>query len=131
MIVDSSALIAIIRGEPDAPVYAEALATAVEPRMSAATYVEAAIVADGGKDPVAMRVYDNLIAYNHIVMEPFTAEHARVAREAHRDFGKGSGHPARLNFGDCMTYALVKATGLPLLYKGDDFGQTDVVSALA
>jgi ribonuclease VapC len=130
VIVDSSALIAILRREPDAPTYAAALTTAVEPRMSAASYVEAGIVADGGKDPVAMRVYDNLIAYNHIVIEPFTAEQARIAREAHRDFGRGSGHRARMNYGDCMTYALAKVTGLPLLYKGDDFGHTDVVSAL-
>ena len=130
MIIDSSALIAIVRREPDAPVYAHALATAAELRISAATFVEAGIVADGGRDPVAMRLYDNLIAGSNIVVEPFTAEQAHFAREAHRDFGRGSGHPARLNFGDCMTYALVKVTGLPLLYKGDDFGHTDITSAL-
>lgn len=111
--------------------YAEALAEVSEPRMSAATYLEAGIVADGGRDPVAMRVYDSLIALKQISIEPFTADQARIARQANRDFGRGSGHPARLNFGDCMSYALAKVRDEPLLYKGDDFGHTDIISALA
>jgi ribonuclease VapC len=66
-----------------------------------------------------------------IVIEPVTEAQARVAREAYRDFGKGSGHPARLNFGDCFAYALAKVTGEPLLFKGNDFAQTDIKSAIA
>ena len=130
MIVDSSALIAIVLREPDSERYAEALAEAAEPRMSAATYLEAGIVADGPRDPVAMRVYDTVITFNRISIEPSTAEQARVARQAYRDFGRGSGHPAKLNFGDCMSYALAKVRDEPLLFKGDDFGHTDITSAL-
>ena len=130
MIVDSSALIAVVRREPDAAVYARALVLAAERRISAATYVEAGVVADKDKDPVASHLYDRLIARHRIVIEPFTAEQAHVARQAYREFGRGSGHPARLNFGDCITYALAKVLDEPLLFKGDDFGHTDIVPAL-
>lgn len=130
MIVDSSALVAILLQEPDAATFAEALAVVRFKGLSAASYVETALVIDAKRDPVATRQLDNLITRSSIQIEPFTAEQAKIARQAHRDFGRGSGHRARLNFGDCMTYALVKVTGQPLLYKGDDFGHTDVRSAL-
>jgi ribonuclease VapC len=130
VIVDSSALVAIVRDEPDADRYIDVLATVQAPRISAATYLEAGIVADGGRDPVATRIYDNLITRTGFVIEPFTAEQAKIARAAYRDFGRGSGHPARLNFGDCMSYALATVLGEPLLYKGDDFGHTDVTPAI-
>lgn len=130
MIVDSSALIAIIRDEADADRYADALGAVRDPRISAATYLEASVVADGTRDPVATRVFDSLISRSGFVIEPFTAEQATIARAAYRDFGRGSGHPAKLNFGDCFSYALAITTGRPLLYKGDDFGHTDVTSAL-
>lgn len=130
MIVDSSALIAIVREEPDAAVYARALAGEVVPRLSAATYVEAGIVADKDRDPVQMRLFDMLVTRNRMVIEPFTAEQAAVARQAYRDFGRRSGHPAKLNFGDCMSYALAKVRDEPLLFKGDDFGHTDVTPAV-
>lgn len=130
MIVDSSALIAIILDESDADLYTDALGTVTTPRISAATYVEAGVVADGGQDPVTTRMFDNLISRGGFVIEPFTAEQTKIARTAYRDFGRGSGHPARLNFGDCMSYALAKALDQPLLYKGDDFGHTDVESVL-
>ena len=129
MIVDTSALLAILRNEPDAPRFAAAIAAASARRMSAATYLEAAIVVDGSRDPVLSRRFDALIATAAIEIEPVTVSHAHVARAAYRDFGRGSAHPARLNFGDCFAYALAKATGEPLLFKGDDFAATDIVPA--
>ena len=81
---------------------------------------------DGSKDPVASRRFDELIEAAQIAIEPVTEAQARIARQAYRDFGKTSGHPAKLNFGDCFSYALAKAKGEPLLFKGDDFSRTDV-----
>lgn len=130
MIIDSSAIIAIITAEPDAAVFAEALAGSRSPRMSAANWLEASIVADGRGDPVVRREFDELITLAEITVEAVTPEQARIAREAYRDFGRGSGHPAKLNFGDCFAYALAKAAGEPLLYKGKDFSHTDVASVL-
>ena len=99
-------------------------------RLSAANFVKAAIVIDGSRDPIASRRFDELLKEAAIVVEPVTEAQARIAREAFRDFGKGSGHPAELNFGDCFAYALAKASGEPLLFKGDDFSHTDLVPAL-
>ena len=130
MIVDSSALVAILLQEPDAVVFSDALAVVGPKGMSAGSYVETSIVIDRRGDPVASRQLDNLIRRTGIRIQSVTAEQAIVARQAHRDYGKGSGHPAKLNFGDCFSYALASVTGQPLLYKGDDFGHTDVVSAL-
>jgi len=76
-------------------------------------------------------VVDELVATLAITLEPVTLEQGRIAADANRRFGRGSGHPARVNFGDCFSYALAKATGEPLLFKGDDFGHTDVAAALA
>ncbi|MFH1474748.1 MAG: type II toxin-antitoxin system VapC family toxin [Chloroflexota bacterium] len=129
MIIDTSALIAILRDKPEARQYAEAIESATERRISAATYVELAAVIDGGRDPVASRLVDRLLKEAHITIEPVTEAQARIAREAYRDFGRGSGHAAGLNFGDCFAYALAKATGESLLFKGDDFSQTDIVVA--
>jgi ribonuclease VapC len=131
MIIDSSALIAILRAEPDAKLYAEAIAEAEKLRLSAANFLEAAIVIDGSRDPVASRRLDELVHAAEIKIEPVTESHALIAREAYRDFGKGSGHPAQLNFGDCFAYALAKSAGEPLLFKGNDFSHTDMASALA
>ena len=130
MIVDTSALIAILRDEPDAARYVEALAGASSVRMSAANYVEAAIVVDANRDPVLSRRLDDLLVAAEVSVEPVTKEHADIARAAYRDFGKGSGHPAGLNFGDCFSYALARASGRPLLLKGEGFSRTDVESAL-
>ena len=131
MIVDTSALMAILRGEDDAPRFARALASRQEvKRLSAANYLEAAIVIDGSRDAVASRRFDELIAKAGLVIAPVTERHARIARAAYRDFGKGSGHPAKLNFGDCFAYALAKTTSEPLLFKGNDFSHTDVRPAL-
>ena len=130
MIVDTSALIAILRDEPEAAACAEAVEAAPNRRMSAANFVEAAIVIDGSRDPVASRRLDDLVKEAQLVIEAVTEVQARIAREAYRDFGRGSGHPARLNFGDCFAYALARATGEPLLFKGDDFVHTDIIPVL-
>ncbi len=129
MIVDSSALVAIIRAEPEAPRYAAALANAASPAMSAVNYVEAAVVVDSVRDPVASRRFDELVRVADIEVVAVTAEHAALARQAYRDFGRGSGSPARLNFGDCFAYALAAARREPLLFKGLDFIHTDLVAA--
>ena len=131
MIVDSSAIIALIRQEQDAATYARALEAAASRKMSAANFLEAAIVLDSRRDPTQGRRFDNLLRESKIELVALEESQARIAREAYRDFGKGSGHPAQLNFGDCFAYALAKATGEPLLYKGSDFSHTDVASALA
>lgn len=130
MIVDSSAVVAVIREEPDAAALSEAMIRAERVRMSAATYLETSIVIEARRDPVAVRVVDTILSRFGIEIEAFTEEHAQIARAAYRDFGKGGGHPARLNFGDCISYALAKASGEPLLYKGEEFGHTDIRSAL-
>jgi len=131
MIVDTSALIAILRDEEDAMAYARAIANAAISRISAATYVETAAVVDASRDPIASRRFDDLLHEAQFAIAPVTEVQARIAREAYRDFGRGSGHPARLNFGDCFAYALAKAMNEPLLFKGDDFTRTDITSALA
>lgn len=130
MIVDTSALIAILRDEPEAPVIAQAIEEAAERAISAANWLEAAVVIDGSRDPVASRRFDELLDIARIMVAPVTEHQARIARAAYRDFGRGSGHRAGLNFGDCFAYALAKDTGEPLLFKGRDFVHTDVVPAL-
>lgn len=130
MIVDTSAIVAILRDESEAPLFAEALAGAKIRRVSAVNYVEAAAVIDGSRDPIASRRFDDFFREASFSIEAVTADQALIAREAYRDFGKGSGHPARLNFGDCFSYALAKTKNEPLLFKGQDFNHTDLDSAL-
>jgi ribonuclease VapC len=130
MVLDTSVIIAILRDEPDARRLAQAVADAAVRRISAATYVETGAVIDGSRDPVASRRLDELLAAIDAVIEPVTKDQARSARAAYRDFGRGSGHPAALNYGDCFSYALAKELDEPLLFKGDDFGHTDVRCAL-
>ncbi len=129
MIIDSSAIVAILRREPDAVEFGVLLESARVPKLSAASYLETAIVIDSGRDPVASAQLDALIERISITIEPVTPAQAKLAREAYRDFGKGSGHAARLNFGDCLAYALAKDKSEPLLFKGTDFAQTDVKCA--
>src|ERR1700722_2996709 len=129
MTVDSSALVSILRREPEKQKFTQALMDATEVRISAATYFETSIVIDSARDPITSRMLDDLIENSKIAIEPVTAEQARIARQAYRDFGKGSGHPAQLNFGDCFSYALAKSMREPLLFKGDDFSHTDVAVA--
>ncbi len=130
MIIDSSALLAILRAESEATACAQAIESATTRRISAATFVESAIVIDSSRDPVASRRFDDLVREAELEVEPVTEKQARIAREAYRDFGKGSGHPARLNFGDCFAYALARASGEPLLFIGEDFSRTDVTPAI-
>lgn len=130
MIVDSSAIVAIVKKEADARNFADALERQTNCKMSTATFVEAAIVIDSARDPVISRRYDEILRDASVALIPVDSSQARIAREAYRDFGRGSGHPARLNFGDCFAYALAKVTGEPLLFKGGDFGHTDVTPAL-
>src|SRR5437762_13440683 len=127
MIIDTSALIAILRNEPEAKHCALAIERNPVRRVSAANFVETALVIDGSRDPIASRRFDDLIKEAHIAIEPVTEVQTRIAREAYRDFGKGSGHPAKLNFGDCFAYALARTTGEPLLSKDDDFVHTDII----
>jgi len=131
VIIDTSALIAILRAEDDAAAMAYAIEEAAVRRISAANYLETAVVIDSSRDPIASRRFDELVEAADLSVEPVTREQARIAREAYRDFGKGSGHKAGLNFGDCFAYALAKSAGEPLLFKGDDFVHTDVTSALS
>jgi ribonuclease VapC len=126
MIIDTSAIVAILRVEPEAPVFAKAIENARSRRVSAVNFVEAAADIDGSRDPVSSRRFDELFREARLVIEAVTVTQARIAREAYRDFGKGSGHPAGLNLGDCFAYALAKEAGEPLLFKGDDFGHTDL-----
>ena len=130
MIVDASALIGIVRDEPEADAFTDAIAADPTPKMSAANYVEAAIVVDATRDPVARRRFDELVRVMGLEIVPVTVDQALVARSAYRDFGKGSGHAAKLDFGDCFAYALAAESGEPLLFEGDDFGHTDVTPAL-
>ena len=131
VIVDTSALVAILHEEADAELYAESLRSAERIRISAGTLLEAGIVIDGNRSPLLSRRLDELVNAVPLVVEPVTREQALIARAAYRDYGRGSGHPARLNFGDCFAYALALATGEPLLFKGDDFHHTDITPALA
>jgi ribonuclease VapC len=128
MIVDTSAVIAILRGEPDTSAMISALQRGHTCRMSAANYFEAAAVTDSNQNPVLSRRLDDLLREAKIVIEPVTLQQAEIARHAYRDFGKGR-HKAGLNFGDCFAYALAKEKGEPLLFKGDDFCQTDIEPA--
>lgn len=126
MIIDSSALLAILLDEPEREHFGLLIANDPHPRLSAATYLETGIVVDARRDPMRTRLLDTFLNAADIAIEAVTPEQAVIARLAFRDFGKGSGHPARLNFGDCFAYALAKAFDDELLFKGSDFSHTDV-----
>ncbi len=126
MIIDPSALAAILLGEPDAGFFADTIAAAPHRRISAASYVELAAVLDGRRNPVLSGALDAILASSHIEIAPFTVAQALIARDAYQRFGRGSGHPARLNMGDCFAYALARDLGEPLLFKGRDFALTDI-----
>jgi ribonuclease VapC len=125
MIVDSSALLAILFSEDDAHRYAMALATGENLRISAAGFLEAAIQVDIQAGPMGGRQLDALLERAGIVIEPVTIEQVRIARQAYLDFGVGR-HEAGLDFGHCFAYALAKTTGEQLLYKGPEFSRTDL-----
>lgn len=128
MILDTSALIAIFFEEPEADLFSQLIQAADRCAISAANFVELSMVLEAEVGDGAIRQCDMFLRRADIVIEPFTAEQALLARQAFHDFGKGR-HPAKLNFGDCFAYALAKVTGEPLLFKGDDFRKTDVTPA--
>ncbi len=128
MIIDTSAVIAILRNEEDAPAVAHAIDRAATCRMSAVNYVEAAVVIDSGGSVISRLRFDDFFREAPIVIESVTRNQAEIARNAYRDFGKDH-HKAGLNFGDCFAYALAKETREPLLFKGRDFGHTDIEPA--
>lgn len=129
MIIDSSAILAVLFDEPDAAVYASAIASASSCRISAANYVETAVVVESQSPAAGGRQFDTFMRRAGIAIGPVTEEQALLARQAYADFGKGR-HPAGLNFEDCFSYALAKAVREPLLFKGNDFSRTDVEVAL-
>jgi ribonuclease VapC len=129
MIIDPSALVAILRDEPERRAFTEAIEKSETCLLSTAGFVEISLVIESYFGYEGLRDLDLLIATAGIEFAPVDVDQAYFAREAFRRFGKGR-HPAALNFGDCFSYALAKATGLPLLFKGSDFAQTDVASAM-
>lgn len=130
MVVDTSALVAILQGEPQRRVFTEALESAAHCMMSAASLVEASILIETRFGAEGVQDLDLLVSKAKIEVASVDAEQALVARRAFSRFGKGR-HAAGLNFGDCFAYALAEARGEPLLYKGDDFTKTDIQSATA
>lgn len=130
MVIDSSALLAILLDEPERAAFRSAIVGDAVRLASTATLFEAAMVTLGRLGEPGVAELDALLRAAEVAATPFTAEHGTIALDAFRRFGKGR-HRAGLNFGDCMSYALAKAAGEPLLFKGDDFGRTDIASALA
>lgn len=128
MIVDSSALVAILLGEPEADEFRELAASSTQPRMSVMSLLETTIVLEGREDSPRASEIDQLVADLGIQLMPVTLEQIQVARQAWRQFGRGN-HPAKLNFGDCVVYGLAVTSGEPLLFKGDDFALTDIERA--
>ena len=124
MILDSSVVVAVCLGEPDASALHDVLETTETVKISSATYLESAMVIDARRPGALERFTTNM----ELTVVPFDQEQADIARNAYRRYGKGSGHPARLNLGDCFSYALAKVTGEILFFKGNDFSQTDVES---
>ncbi|WP_066648168.1 MULTISPECIES: type II toxin-antitoxin system VapC family toxin [Sphingomonas] len=129
MIVDSSAVVAMLKIQPEATAFLEAIVNASTAVMSAGGYLETGIVIDGMRDPALSADVDRLLDELWIEIAPVTEAQARIARQAYRDFGKGSGHKAQLNYGDCFAYALAMERGEPLLFKGEDFVHAGVARA--
>ena len=128
MIIDTSAILAILLQEPEAERFERAISAASSRRISAVTLLEATIVLESRFGPAAGHELDAFLRRAQIELEPVTPEQAQTARQAWRRFGKGN-HPAGLNFGDCFAYALAEATREPLLFKGRDFELTDIPAA--
>jgi ribonuclease VapC len=127
MIVDSSALVAILQMEPEALRLTTAIAGSPECRLPSSCFLEASILVLARREEDGLRDLDLYLARSRMEIAPFTESQARIAREAFKRYGKGR-HPAQLNLGDCMSYALAKETGEELLFKGTGFAQTDVVT---
>ena len=125
MVIDTSAILAILGDEPEAELFADKIASAEMRWVSAATLLETAIVVEARHGAAGGQKLDEMIVAAQILVEPVTVEQVAVARLAYRTYGKGR-HPAGLNFGDCFSYALAKLRSEPLLFKGEDFTQTDL-----
>lgn len=130
MIVDTSAIVALVLGEPTADAIEDALAHSSDARISAPTYVELVAVLNRSRRPEVARTIDRLLNSYGVRIEPFGAEHATIAAQAYRDYGKGGGHPAQLNLGDAFSYAAASIADEPLLFVGQDFARTDLRSVL-
>jgi ribonuclease VapC len=128
VIIDTSALVAVLDQEQEAERIVRTLASAPERTLSAANLVEVGIVMQARRGDEGARDLDLLLAKLRVVIAAVTADQADIARKAFRRYGRGR-HPANLNFGDCFAYALAKDTSAPLLFKGNDFGKTDVMVA--
>ena len=127
MVIDTSALVAILQNESERRAFNVAIEAAETRSMSSASFVEASIIIESRYGPDGIRDLDLFISKAQISLVSVDPDHAYIARNAFRQYGKGR-HPAGLNFGDCFAYALAKALGEPLLFKGDDFTQTDIVT---
>jgi ribonuclease VapC len=130
VIVDSSAILAVIFGEPNFEVFAQMLGETIDCKISAATFVELMIVAVSRGNDRAVRQAESLIRETNVAIVPLTAEHTYIAARGFSTYGKGR-HAAGLNYGDCFSYALAKALDEPLLFKGDDFRKTDITLAIS
>ncbi len=130
MVIDTSALLAILQDEPERRAMVEAIEGADRRVLSVVSLVEASIVLEARRGPAAARLLDTLVERANIEVLPVDREQGTLARQAYARYGRGR-HAAGLNFGDCFAYALAAALGESLLYKGDDFSQTDAVPALA
>jgi ribonuclease VapC len=125
MVVDSSALLAIMFLEPEAQRFTQLIQASRAPLLSAANFLEASILIESRRRMAKRDLFDTFVAESGIRLQPVTRAQAVIARDAYRRFGKGN-HPAGLNFGDCFAYALAKERNLPLLFKGEDFARTDL-----
>ena len=129
MVIDSSAVVAILFQEPDAPMFAAAIEAEPAPVISAASVVEVGLVLLSRKTKGARKDLADFLRESGVQVEAVDHSQAKLALDAFERYGKGGGHRAQLNFGDCFSYALAKATGKPLLFKGTDFSKTDVLAA--
>ena len=130
MVVDTSAIVAIARGEPEALAFSEMLARTPGKLIAAPSYLECAFVMAGLAPTKGLPFLQGLVSDTLITIVPFVERELEAAMDARRKFSRGSGHAAKLNFGDCFAYALARTRNLPLLFKGNDFVHTDIEPAL-
>ena len=129
MVIDTSAIVAILQNEPERRTFNEAIESAASCSLSAASFVEASMILESRYGSDGIRSLDLLISKASVELAVVDSDQALIARDAFRRFGKGR-HPASLNYGDCFSYALAKTLDAPLLFKGNDFSQTDIVAAV-
>ncbi len=130
MVIDTSALIAILEDEAEAAQISQVIAQTEERLLSAASMLETSIVIENRRGETGKHDFERLLQKAVIKIVAVTEEQAEAARQAYRDYGKGRGHPAQLNFGDCFAYALAKVLKQPLLFKGNDFSKTDITCCI-